>query len=180
MIITGQGKAILTDKDREITFMRVEDETLYVEPSHLLACEETLTPRYVPLDEQQPGIEFLALEGSGMVALSVASKPLPLEVTPDLPVSVPAASVICWTGALMPHVVEDRHLFEVMLPPPGAPAPLIRLEGNGRVLVEQTTSTVRTECSEQSSGPAPDGKQFTRRWLLLPKSPGPRRFVGPW
>ena len=72
-----------------------------------------------------------------MVALSVASKPLPLEVTPDLPVSVPAGVVICWSGALVPHVVEDKHLFEVMMPVPGRGGTLIRLEGTGRVLMEQ-------------------------------------------
>ena len=37
-----------------------------------------------------------------MVALSVASKPLALPVTPDLPVSVPASSVITWTGRPAP------------------------------------------------------------------------------
>ena len=33
VIITGTGKVILTDKDREITFMHVEDETVFVEPA---------------------------------------------------------------------------------------------------------------------------------------------------
>jgi hypothetical protein len=37
----------------------------------------------------------------------------------------------------MPKVVEDRQIYEIMLPP-GSPAGyLIRLEGTGRVLVEQ-------------------------------------------
>ena len=136
VMVTGQGKVILTDRDREITFMRVEDSVLHVEPNHLLACEESLTPRYATVGDAVPRLEFLALEGSGMVALSVASKPLALEVTPDLPVSVPAASVICWTGRLTPHVVEDRHVYEVMLPSASA-ATLLRLEGEGRILVEQ-------------------------------------------
>src|SRR5438132_3062415 len=93
VIITGTGKLILTDKGREITFMQVEDETVYVEPSHLLACEETLTPRYAPLGEG-PGLEVLVLEGRGMVALSVASKPISLTVPPSLLVSVPPPSFI--------------------------------------------------------------------------------------
>jgi hypothetical protein len=99
VIITGTGRVILTDKDRQITFMQVQDETVFIEPGHLLACEETLTPRYVPLGEISRGLEVLALEGKGMVALSVASKPLALAVTPDLPVSVPVSSVITWSGA---------------------------------------------------------------------------------
>ncbi|HUG54220.1 MAG TPA: AIM24 family protein, partial [Vicinamibacteria bacterium] len=130
------GKVILTDKDREVTFMQVQDETVYVEPSHLLACEESLTPRYVPLGDL-PGVEVLALDGRGMVALSVASKPLALSVTPDLPVSVPAASVITWSGGLNPHIVDDQQIYAVMAPSGARPGPVIRLEGTGRVLVEQ-------------------------------------------
>ena len=137
VIITGTGKVILHDKDRQITFMRVENETLYVEPSHLLACEETLTPRYIPLGEISTGLEVLALEGQGMVALSVTSKPLPLAVTPDLPVSVPSSSIITWSGGLTPHVVEDRQLYEMVLSSGNRAGALIRLEGTGRVLVEQ-------------------------------------------
>jgi hypothetical protein len=140
VIITGTGKVILTDKDREVTFMQVQDETVYVEPNHLLACEESLTPRYVPLSEDAPGIEVLALDGRGMVALSVASKPLALSVTPDLPVSVPASSVITWSGGLNPHIVEDRQIYAVMAPAGARPGPVIRLEGTGRVLVEQASA----------------------------------------
>ena len=139
VIITGTGKVILTDKDREITFMQVQDETVYVEPSHLLACEEGLTPRYVTLGESSGGLEVLALEGTGMLALSVASKPLTISVTPGLPVSVPASSVITWSGEVTPRLVEDRQIYEVMLPLGGAAGQLIRLEGSGRVLVEQTS-----------------------------------------
>ncbi|HLA77107.1 MAG TPA: tetratricopeptide repeat protein [Vicinamibacteria bacterium] len=137
VMITGHGKVILTERDREITFIRVEGETLFVEPGHLLACEETLTPRYAPLSPARPELEFVALDGSGMVALSVKSKPLLLEVAPDLPVSVPAASIISWTGRLAPRILENRQLYEVMSPHPGGGGTLVRLEGAGRLLVEQ-------------------------------------------
>ncbi len=135
VIITGTGRVILTDHDREITFMQVHDETVYVEPNHLLACEEGLTPRYVPLGDA--GLEVLALEGRGMVALSVASKPLPLTVTPGLPVSVPAASVITWSGDLVPRLVDDPQIHAVMLRSGPKAGSLLRLEGRGRILVEQ-------------------------------------------
>ncbi len=135
VILTGTGRVILTDHDREITFMQVHDETVFVEPGHLLACEEGLTPRYVPLGES--GLEILALEGRGMVALSVASKPLPLSVTPGLPVSVPAASVITWSGDLIPRLVDDPQIHAVMLHSEARANTLLRLEGSGRILVEQ-------------------------------------------
>ncbi len=137
VIITGTGRVLLTDKDREVTFMQVQEEAVFVEPSHLLACEETLTPRYVAIGDTPHPLEFLALEGTGMIALAVASRPLPLTVTRDLPVSVPAASVISWSGAVHAHAVQDRQLYEVMLPH-GDHGTLLRLEGEGRLLVEQS------------------------------------------
>ena len=140
VIVTGSGRIILTDKDHEITFMHVTDEAVYVEPRHLLACEEGLSPHYVTLGDDGSPLEFLALQGRGMVALSAASKPLPLTVSPGLPVSVPASSVILWSGEVRPHLVEDPQIYEIMLPA-GTPAgSLIRLEGTGRVLVEQSTA----------------------------------------
>jgi Flp pilus assembly protein TadD/uncharacterized protein (AIM24 family) len=138
VIVTGNGRIVLLDKDREITFMRVMDEAVFVEPGHLLACEEGLSPRYVPLGGDGSRIEFVALEGRGMVALSTARKPLALGVTPALPVSVPASSVILWSGELQPRLVEDPRLYEIMLPAGAPTGSLLRLEGTGRVLVEQS------------------------------------------
>ena len=72
-----------------------------------------------------------------MVALSVATKPLPLTVRPALPVSVPASSVIMWAGELKPGIVDDPQVYEVVLPSSAVGNRLLRLDGEGRVLVEQ-------------------------------------------
>ena len=138
VIVTGTGRLILTDLEREITFMQVADEPVFVEPAHLLACEESLQPRYTRLGDEGSGLEIVALEGRGMVALSVASKPLPLTVKPGQPVSVPASSVIMWTGELAPHVVDDPQVYAVVLASASTPGRILRLEGTGRILVEQT------------------------------------------
>jgi uncharacterized protein (AIM24 family) len=137
VIITGTGRVILTDKDREITLMHLEGQAIHVEPGHLLACEEGITPRYVRIGDSPHDLDFLALEGRGMVALSAASKPLAIAVTPDLPVSLPSTSVITWNGDLAAKVVEDPQISVVMLGPVGPSGRLLRLEGTGRVLVEQ-------------------------------------------
>jgi uncharacterized protein (AIM24 family) len=140
VIVTGTGRLILTDRDREITFMQVSDEAVFVEPMHLLACEEALQPRYVSFGDEEAPVEVIALEGRGMVALSVASKPLPLTVRPGQPVSVPASSVIMWTGSLMPHVVDDPEVYAVVLSPAAGGGRILRLEGAGRILVEQAST----------------------------------------
>jgi uncharacterized protein (AIM24 family) len=139
VIATGTGRLILTDGERDITFVQV-DEPLFVESSHLLACEESLQPRYVRLGEAEDAVEVVALDGQGMLALSVASKPLPLTVRPGLPVSVPAHSVIMWTGRLTSHVVDDPQVYEVILASSATRGRLLRLEGTGRILVEQATA----------------------------------------
>jgi uncharacterized protein (AIM24 family)/Tfp pilus assembly protein PilF len=139
VIVTGTGRLILTDREREITFMQVADEPVYVEPLHLLACEESLQPRYVKLGDETSPVEVIALEGRGMVALSVASKPLPLTVRPGQPVSVPATSVIMWTGSLTPRIVDDPEVYAVVSVA-GKSGRLLRLEGAGRILVEQATA----------------------------------------
>jgi uncharacterized protein (AIM24 family) len=138
VIVTGTGRLILTDHDRDITFMQVAEEPVFVDPVHLLACEEGLQPRYHRFGDEAAGLEAVALEGRGMVALSVASKPLPLTVKPDLPVSVPAPSVIMWTGELQPYVVDDPEVYAVVLSSAAGSGRLLRLEGTGRILVEQT------------------------------------------
>jgi tetratricopeptide (TPR) repeat protein len=140
VIVVGAGKLILSDRDRQITFMHVEEEGMHVEPSHLLACEDSLTPHYQPL-EGSP-LEFIALDGRGMVALSAATKPLTIAVTPGLPVSVPSSSVITWSGDLTPRVVDDKQVYEVMLAPGRDGGSLIRFEGAGRILVEQACTGV--------------------------------------
>jgi len=138
VIVTGKGKVVLTDADREITLWPVLDESVYVEPSHVLACEETLTPRYVRLDEGvEDAPEFVTFDGNGTLALSVASRPLPMPVTEEMPVSVPASSLIAWRGSLKAHLAENRDEVVPLFSAHAQGAHLIRLEGTGQVLVEQ-------------------------------------------
>ncbi len=134
VIVTGSGRVLLTERDREISLNLIEDG-VHVQPHALLACEDSLTPRYVRIDDNLP--ELLALDGRGQIALAVGPRALSLTVTPDQPVAVAASAIVMWTGALKARVVHDQQLSEALLAP-GAPAPiLIRLEGAGRVLMEQ-------------------------------------------
>ena len=71
-----------------------------------------------------------------MVALSLATSPLLLNVTPEYPVNVSSANLISWSGQLAPTIVDDETLAELMLPrDPGAVN--LRLEGSGKVMMEK-------------------------------------------
>jgi uncharacterized protein (AIM24 family) len=137
VIVTGNGKVLLTDRDREIKISRVEGPVA-LRPFALLACQESLTPRYFTIGDDGAAPEFLSLEGSGLIALSVASRLLTLNVTPDQPVAVATTSVVMWAGELTPQMVRDDALQEALVTQGASAVPLIRLEGNGRVLMEQS------------------------------------------
>jgi uncharacterized protein (AIM24 family) len=140
VIVSGTGRLLLTDREREITVLQINGEEIFVEPSHLLACQETLTPRYAIIEREgasQPRMHVLAIEGTGFIALSVQTKPLVLTVTPGYPVNVSSADVISWSGDLTPAIVEDDALAELMSPH-SRPSLNVRLEGSGKVMMEKT------------------------------------------
>jgi hypothetical protein len=139
VIVTGAGRLILTDRDREISLVEVDDECIHVDPRHVLALDEGLVPRIVRVGEGESTLEFLEIEGRGSVALSLASRPLPLTITPDLPASVPADSVIYWKGSLTPRLIVDNEVLAVMAGS-GSRTSLVRLEGTGQLMVEQWLS----------------------------------------
>jgi len=138
VIVSGTGKLLLTDRQREITVLAIEEDEIYVEPSHLLACQETLTPRYGVIEREggKSAFHVLVIQGTGMIALSVASSPLVLSVQKPYPVNVSTGSIISWSGELTPTIVEDEALAELMLPGSGSEMNL-RLEGEGRVMMEK-------------------------------------------
>lgn len=140
VIVSGTGKLLLTDRQRDISVMQIEDEEIYVEPEHLLACQETLTPRYAVIekDDGSPGLHVLMIKGTGVLALSVATSPLLLTVQKAYPVNVSSSNLISWSGELSPTIVEDEALAEIMLPGPTKGVNL-RLEGEGRVMMEKSS-----------------------------------------
>ena len=140
VIVSGTGKLLLTDRQRDISVVQIQDEEIVVEPSHLLACQETLTPRYaiIEKDDGTPGLHVLMIKGTGAIALSVATSPLLLTVQKPYPVNVSSSSLISWTGELVPAIIEDEALAGIMLLG-SAQGVNLRLEGEGRVMMEKSS-----------------------------------------
>jgi uncharacterized protein (AIM24 family) len=139
VIVSGTGKLILSDRQREITVLEINGEEVIVEPSHLLACQETLMPRYALIrKEGDPRSRFqvLAIKGTGMIALSVATGPLLMKVTSEYPVNVSSANIISWSGNLTPSIIENEALTDLMFPHSRQSVNL-RLEGTGKVMMEK-------------------------------------------
>ncbi len=140
VIVSGTGRLLLSDLQREITVMQINGEEIFIEPSHLLACQETLMPRYAIIKKEgtsEPQIQVLAIQGTGMIALSVATDPLLLTVTEGFPVNVSSANIISWSGDLIPSIVDDEALTNLMYPHRGGSTANLRLEGSGKVMMEK-------------------------------------------
>ena len=186
VIVSGTGRLLLTDREREITVLQVNGEEIFVEPSHLLACQDTLTPRYASIEREgapQPRMHVLAIAGTGLIALSVQTKPLVLTVTPGYPVNVSSADVISWSGDLTPTIVEDQALAELMSPH-SRPSLNVRLEGagesddgeNGRLNPSGQSNSSALSSFDHSSSRRPSRSNVTSRplrrmWLRSPSSP---------
>jgi uncharacterized protein (AIM24 family) len=135
----GQGKIFVYEKGRKAFLLDLSEEFIYVEGSNLLALEETLSYRVEPIYDSayQRKIDTLKIFGKGSLAISTNIEPLTLRVTRDLPLSISSTALVAWTGNLIPTVVDDKLLENVMIENAGDGGFKIRFEGDGVVVSEQ-------------------------------------------
>lgn len=135
----GQGKIFVYEKGRKAFLLDLSEEFIYVEGSNLLALEETLTYRVEPIYDNtyQRKIDTVKIFGKGSLAISTAIEPLTLRVTKDFPLSISSTALVAWTGSLIPTVVDDKSLENVMIESDETGGFKIRFEGDGVVVSEQ-------------------------------------------
>lgn len=134
----GQGKIFLYEKARKTFLLDLNEEFIYVEGSNLLALEETLTYRVEPIYDSayERKIDTVKIFGRGSLAISTSIEPLTLRVTRDYPLSISSNALVAWTGNLIPTVVDDSSLQDVMINSGDNRGFKIRFEGEGVVVSE--------------------------------------------
>lgn len=135
----GQGKIFVYEKGRKTFLLDLNDEFIYVEGSNLLALEDSLTYRVEPIYDAsyQRKIDTVKIFGKGSLAISTSIEPLTLRVTREYPLSISSNALVAWTGNLIPTVVDDKSLENVMIETEGVAGFKIRFEGDGVVVSEQ-------------------------------------------
>jgi uncharacterized protein (AIM24 family) len=135
----GQGKIFVYEKGRKTFLLDLNDEFIYVEGSNLLALEDSLTYRVEPIYDAsyQRKIDTVKIFGKGSLAISTSIEPLTLRVTREYPLSISSNALVAWTGNVIPTVVDDKSLENVMIETEGASGFKIRFEGDGVVVSEQ-------------------------------------------
>jgi uncharacterized protein (AIM24 family) len=133
----GRGYLFVTDPSRHAFRRDLAGQSLSLEGSRLLALDHGLSFRLEPIHDFRMNrrVDILRIQGQGSVILSVTGPLLAHEVSSEFPLIVSAHDLVAWSGNLLPAVLEDRFLEEVMQPD-SASAPKIRFEGEGTVLTE--------------------------------------------
>lgn len=133
----GRGYLFVNDPGRQAFRRDVTGQSLYLEGSRILALDNGLSFRLEPIHDFRMNrrVDILKIFGRGSVILSVGGPLLAHEVSAEFPLNVSSRDLVAWTGDLVPSVLEDRFLEEVMMPDIGS-APKIRFEGQGTVLTE--------------------------------------------
>jgi uncharacterized protein (AIM24 family) len=136
---TGAGKIFVYEKGRKTFLLDLNDEFIYVEGHNLLALEDTLTYRVEPIYDSsyQRKIDTVKIFGKGSLAISTSIEPLTLRVTRDYPLSISSNALVAWTGNLIPQVMDDQTLANVMIESADDSGFKIRFEGDGVVVSEQ-------------------------------------------
>jgi uncharacterized protein (AIM24 family) len=135
----GQGKIFVYEKGRKTFLLDLNEEFIYVEGSNLLALEDTLTYRVEPIYDStyQRKIDTVKIFGKGSLAISTHIEPLTLRVTRDYPLSISSNALVAWTGNVIPTVMDDKSLENVMIENVDEAGFKIRFEGDGVVVSEQ-------------------------------------------
>ena len=135
----GHGKIFVYERGRKTFLLDLNDEFIYVEGRNLLALEDTLTYRVEPIYDSsyQRKIDTVKIFGKGSLAISTSIEPLTLRVTPEYPLSISSNALVAWTGNLLPAVMDDQTLQNVMIESADDSGFKIRFEGDGVVVSEQ-------------------------------------------
>ncbi len=135
----GQGKIFVYEKGRKTFLLDLNEEFIYVEGGNLLALEDTLTYRVEPIYDgtYQRKIDTVKIFGKGSLAISTHIEPLTLRVTREYPLSISSNALVAWTGNVIPTVMDDKLLENVMIEDADEVGFKIRFEGDGVVVSEQ-------------------------------------------
>jgi len=134
---SGKGSIFLADRGRKPVLVELNDEFFSAEGGRILAIGPTLSFRYEPIHDfpRRRRVDVLKIFGKGGLVLSPARASFSIAVSADYPLNVSSRDLVGWSGNLVPSVLPDRFLDEVMLPDSEDP-PKIRFEGEGTVLTE--------------------------------------------
>jgi len=137
--LEGVGRVYLADSAKMITILNLQNESISVSGSDLLAFEDTIQwdihfMRKVS-SMMAGGLFNVRLSGTGMVALTTHGHPMTLAVTPGKPVFTDPNATVAWSGSLTPELRTDISM-RTLIGRGGGEAFQMRFDGTGFVVIQ--------------------------------------------
>jgi len=135
----GKGKVYLADFGKKVQILRLENESIIVNANDILAFEESVEWDIKMMKRVSSmmagGLFQMALNGTGMVAITTHYEPLTLVVTPDNPVFTDPNATVAWSGTLQPNLKTDMS-FRTLYGRGGGESFQMEFNGSGFVVVQ--------------------------------------------
>lgn len=110
----GRGRLYLADSGKTIRILQLQNESIVVNGSDLLAFEPSIDWEIRMMKKlaamMSAGLFNVRLEGSGLIAITSHFEPITLRVTPGQPVRTDPNATIAWSGNLQPEFKTDVSL----------------------------------------------------------------------
>jgi uncharacterized protein (AIM24 family) len=110
----GRGRLYLADSGKTIQVLKLNNESIVVNGSDLLAFEPTMkyeikmTKKLAAI--VSGGLFNVRLQGTGLIAITSHFEPLTLRVEPGKPIRTDPNATIAWSGTLQPEFKTDVSL----------------------------------------------------------------------
>ncbi len=110
----GRGRLYLADSGKTIRILKLENESIFVNGSDLLALEPSVHWEIKMMRKLAAmvsgGIFNVRLSGQGLIAITSHFEPITLRVHPGMPIRTDPHATIAWSGNLTPEFKTDISL----------------------------------------------------------------------
>lgn len=110
----GRGRLYLADSGKTIKILKLENQSIFVNGSDLLAFETSIQSEIKMMRKMAAmvsgGIFNVRLSGTGLIAITSHFEPITLRVQPGQPVRTDPNATIAWSGNLQPEFKTDVSL----------------------------------------------------------------------
>jgi uncharacterized protein (AIM24 family) len=136
---TGQGTLYLADSGKKITLLELNNDSLVVNGSDVLAFigdlkhEVKMTRKVAAF--ASGGLFNVLFSGKGLLAITTHYDPLALVVTPNEPVYTDPNATVCWSASLQPEFKTDIQ-FKTLLGRGSGESFQMMFRGHGFVVVQ--------------------------------------------
>ncbi|MCP4502818.1 MAG: AIM24 family protein [Deltaproteobacteria bacterium] len=135
----GAGKVYIADAGKKVTILQLENESITVNGSDLLAFEPSVEWDIKMVKRiggaMAGGLFNIRLSGSGMVAITTHYDPMTLKFTPGNPVITDPNATVAWSGHIEPSFKADVSM-KTFLGRGSGDSIQMRFEGEGFVVVQ--------------------------------------------